>query len=66
MFKLLQTEFTVESVPKLGIIQVLGDTIKKYGYLDQSIHRISLTLDYIPRIDTLCSLFMNYSKQIKV
>ena len=35
VFKVLQTEFTVESVPKLGIIQVFGDTIKKYGYLDQ-------------------------------
>ena len=35
VFKVLQTEFTVESVPKLGIIQVFGDTINKYGYLDQ-------------------------------
>ena len=35
VFKVLQTEFTVESVPKLGIIQVFGGTINKYGYLDQ-------------------------------
>ena len=61
MFKVLQTEFTVESVPKLEIIQVFGDTINKYGYLDQSIHGISLTIDDITRIDDICSLFMNYS-----
>ena len=61
MFKVLQTEFTVESVPKLGIIQVFGDTINKDGYLDQSIHGISLTVYYITRIDAICSLFMNYS-----
>ena len=51
--------FTMESVPKLGIIQVFGHTIKKYGYLDQSIHGISLTVDDITRIDVICSLFMN-------
>ena len=51
----------MESVPKLGIIQVFGDTINKYGYLDQSIHGISLTVDNITRIDTICFLFMNYS-----
>ena len=61
MFKVLQTEFTVESVPKLGIIQVFGDTINKYGYLDQSIHGISLTVDDLTRIDAICSLFMKYS-----
>ena len=61
MFKVLQTEFTVESVPKLGIIQVFGDTINKYGYLDQSIHGIALTVDDITMIDAICSLFMNYS-----
>ena len=48
-------------VPKLGIIQVFGGTINKYGYLDQSIHGISLTVDDITRIDAICSLFMNYS-----
>ena len=61
MFKVLQTEFTVESVPKLGIIQVFGDTINKYGYLDQSIRVISLTVDDLTRIDAICSLFINYS-----
>ena len=61
MFKVLQTTFTVESVLELGIIQVFGDTINKYGYLDQSIHGISLTVDDITRIDAICSLFMNYS-----
>ena len=66
MFKVLQTEFTVESVPKLGIIQVFGIqvfgyTINKYGYLDQSIHGISLTIDDLTRIDSICSMFMNYS-----
>ena len=61
MFKVLQTEFTVESVPKLGIIQVFGDIINKYGYLDQSIHGIALTIDDLTRIDAICSLFMNYS-----
>ena len=61
MFKVLQIEFTVESVPKLEIIRVFGDTIKKYSYLDQSIHGISLTVDDITSIDTICSLFMNYS-----
>ena len=61
MFKVLQTtEFTVESVPKLGIIQVFGDTINKYVYLDQSIHGIALTVDDLTRIDVICSLFMNY------
>ena len=49
MFKVLQTEFTVESVPKLGIIQVFGGTINKYGYLDQSISGSALT-----RIDSIC------------
>ena len=61
MFKVLQIEFTVESVPKLGIIQVFGDTINKYGYLDQSIHGIYITVYYLTRIDTICFLFMNYS-----
>ena len=61
MFKVLQTEFTVESVPKLGFIQVFGGTIKKYGYLDQSINGISLKIDDITRIYAICSLFMNYS-----
>ena len=61
MFKVLQIEFTMESVPKLGIIQVFGDTINKYGYFDQSIHGISLTVDDITRIYVICSLFMNYS-----
>ena len=61
MFKFLQTEFTLESVPKRGIIQVFGGTINKYGYLDQSICGISLTIDDITRIDAICSLFMNYS-----
>ena len=56
MFKVLQTEFTVESVPKLGIIQVFGNIINKYGYLDQSIHGISLKIDDITRIDAICSL----------
>ena len=51
----------MESVPKLGIIQVFGDTINKYGYLDQSIHGIALTVDDITRIYAICSLFMNYS-----
>ena len=51
----------MESVPKLGIIQVFGDPINKYGYLDQSIHRISLTVYYLARIDAIFSLFMNYS-----
>ena len=61
MFKVLQTEFTVESVPKLGIIQVFGGTINKYGYLDQPIHWSSLTIEYLKSIDVICSLFMNYS-----
>ena len=61
MFKFLQIEFTIESVPKLGIIQVFGGTINKYGYLDQSIHGISITIDDLTRIDAICSLFMNYS-----
>ena len=61
VFKVLQIEFTMESVPKLGIIQVFGDTINKYGYLDQSIHVSSLKIDYLTRIDAICSLFMNYS-----
>ena len=61
MFKVLQTEFTMESVPKLGIIQVFGGTINQYGDLDQSIHGSALTIDYIKRIDVICSLFMNYS-----
>ena len=51
----------MESIPKLGIIQVFGETINKYGYLDKSIHGISLTLDDLTRIDAICSLFMNYS-----
>ena len=51
----------MESVPKLGIIQVFGGTIDKYGYLDQSIHGSDLKIDYITRIDAICSLFMNYS-----
>ena len=59
MFKVLQTEFTVESVPKLEIIQVFGGTINKYGYLDQSIRGISLKIDHLTRIDAICSL--NYS-----
>ena len=57
LFKVLQIEFAVESVPKLGIIQVFGDTINKYGYLYQSIHDISLTVDDLTRIDARCSLF---------
>ena len=61
MFKVLQIEFTVESVPNLGIIQVFEDTINKYGYLDQSINGIALTVYDITRIDAICSLFMNYS-----
>ena len=61
MFKVLQTEFTVESVPKVGIIQVFGGTINKYGYLDQSFRGISLTIDDLTRIDGICSLFMNYN-----
>ena len=61
MFKVLQIEFTMESVPKLGIIQVFGGTINKYGYLDQSIHGSALTIDDITRIYAICSLFMNYS-----
>ena len=61
MFKVLQTEFTMQSLPKLGIIQVFGGTINKYGYLDQSIHGISLKIDVLTRIDAVCSLFMNYS-----
>ena len=56
MFKVLQTE--VESVPKLGIIQVFGDTINKYGYLDQSIPGIYLTVDDLTRIDAICYLFL--------
>ena len=48
-------------MPKLGIIQVFGENIKKYGYLDQSIHGISLKIDDLTRIDVICSLFMNYS-----
>ena len=35
VFKVLQIEFTLESVPKLGIIQVFGETINKYGYFDE-------------------------------
>ena len=61
MFKVLQTKFTMESVPKLGIIQVFEGTINKYGYLDQSICGNSLTIDDITRIYAICSLFMNYS-----
>ena len=61
MFKVLQIEFTMESVPKLGIIQVFGGTIKKYGYPDQSIRGSSLTIDDLTRIDAICSSFMNYS-----
>ena len=61
MFKVLQTEFTLESAPKLGIIQVFGETINKYGYLDQSIHGISLIVDDMTKVDVICSLFMNYS-----
>ena len=60
MFKVLQTEFTMESVPKLGIIQVFGGTINKYGYLDQSIRGSSLKIDYLTRMVVICSLFMNY------
>ena len=59
--KVLQAEFIVESVPKLGIIQVFGGTINKYGYLYQSISGSALTIDYLTRIDAICSLFMNYS-----
>ena len=59
MFKVLQTEFTVESVPKIRIIQVFGGTINKYGYLDQLIHGISLKIDDRARIYAICSL--NYS-----
>ena len=65
MFKVLQTKFTLESVPKLVIIQVFGETINKYGYFDQSIHGISLTVDDLTRIDFLCALFMNYSQTIQ-
>ena len=61
MFKVLQTEFTVESVPKLGIIQVFVGTINKYGHIDQLIHGSALTIYYLTRIDVICSLFMNYS-----
>ena len=59
MFKVLQTEFTVESVPKLEIIRVFGGTIKKYGYLDQSIHGIFITVDDITRTNAICP--MKYS-----
>ena len=59
VFKVLQTKFIVESVPKLGIIQVFGGTIKKYGYLDKSIHGIYLKIDDLTRIDAIFSL--NYS-----
>ena len=48
--KVLQTEFTMESVPKLGIIQVFGGTTNKYGYLDQSIGGSALTIYYLARI----------------
>ena len=51
----------MKSVPKLGIIQVFGGTINKYGYLDQSIHGISLIVYYLTTIEAICSLFMNYS-----
>ena len=51
----------MESVPKLGIIQVFGGTINQYGDLDQLIHGSALTIYYIKRIDVICSLFMNYS-----
>ena len=56
MFKVLQTEFTVESVPKLEIIQVFGGTINKYGYLDQSVHGICIKLDDLTRTNAICSL----------
>ena len=61
VFKVLQIEFTVESMPKIEVIQVFGDTINKYGYLNQLICGISLIVDDLTRTDTICSLFMNYS-----
>ena len=56
MFNVLQTKFTLESAPKLGIIQAFGETINKYGYLDQSSHGIDLIVGDLTRIDSICSL----------
>ena len=61
VFKVLQIEFIVESVAKLGIIQVFGGIVNKYGKLYQPIHGISIKIDDLTRIDAICSLFMNYS-----
>ena len=45
------------------VYQSLGlfKCFNKYGYLDQSIHGISLTVDDLTSIDAIFSLFMNYS-----
>ena len=56
MFKVLQTEFTVESVPKLEIVRVFRGTINKYAYLDQSFYGICIKLDDLTRTNAICSL----------
>ena len=49
-------------MPKLEIIRVFGGTINKYGYLDQSVHGICLTVDDLTRKKSICSLTGKQSK----